>query len=154
PAKDTAVKNQERWIGERNRACAVDADGMEYCLKRRYAARIGSLHALAAYPFISPQTLIDSGKLDKITWSYDISYPRFERAGVDFSVVNARFAGQAKKAAQEATPTTDAGPERKQSWTYEQDYKVYQPSANSITIAVDFYGYSGGAHGYGATDCT
>src|SRR5262245_63346247 len=88
PAKDNAVKNQERWIEERNRACTGDSDGLDYCLKRRYAARIGSLHALATYPFISPQTLIDSGKLGKITWSYYITYPKFEVAGVDFSAVN------------------------------------------------------------------
>ena len=29
-----------------------------------------------------------------------------------------------------------------------------RPSANAVTVAVDFYGYSGGAHGFGATACT
>jgi uncharacterized protein len=155
-AKDDAVKDQARWIGERNRACAVDTDGVDVCLKRRYKARSANLRAYAegSYPFISQQTLIKSGKLGKITWSYDISYPRFEGTGADFSAVNDRFATAAKKAADDATPKADSGIDREQGWTYEQDYKIYRPGANAVTVAVDFYGFSGGAHGYGATHCT
>jgi uncharacterized protein len=155
-AKDDAVKDQARWIGERNRACAVDTDGVDVCLKRRYKARSANLRAYAegSYPFISQQTLIKSGKLGKITWSYDITYPRFEGTGADFSAVNSRFATAAKKAADDATPKADSGIDREQGWTYEQDYKIYRPGANAVTVAVDFYGFSGGAHGYGATHCT
>ena len=155
-AKDDAVKDQARWIGERNRACAVDTDGVDVCLKRRFKARIANLKAYAegSYPFISQQTLIKNGKLGKITWSYDITYPQFDGTAADFSAVNARFATAAKKAAEDATPKADSGPDREQTWTYEQDYKIHRPSAHAVTIALDFYGFSGGAHGYGATHCT
>jgi uncharacterized protein YecT (DUF1311 family) len=155
-AKEDLQKDQMRWIGDRNSGCAADTDGMVPCLKKRYAARTENLRAFGegAYPFISEQSLMKNGKLGRITWSYDIAYPRFDGTGVDFAVVNERFARAAQKAADDATPKADAGPERKQGWTYEQGFKVYRPGANAVTIAVDFYGYSGGAHGYGATDCT
>ena len=155
-AKDDVVKDQARWVGDRNRGCAADTDGIAPCLKKRYAARTTNLRAFAdgAYPFISEQSLAKSGKLGKITWSYDIGYPRFDGTTADFSAVNARFANAAKKAADDATPKADAGPDREQQWTYEQDFKVYRPGANAVTVALNFYGYSGGAHGYGATNCT
>src|SRR5215813_4944763 len=103
-AKDDAVKDQARWIGERNRACAVDTDGVDVCLKRRYKARTANLRAYAegSYPFVSQQTLIKNGRLGKITWSYDITYPQFDGTAADFSAVNARFATAAKKAAEDA----------------------------------------------------
>ena len=80
PAKDDLEKEQVRWIGDRNRACAADADGIAPCLKRRYAARTTNLQAFAEgiYPFISEQSLTKSGKLGKITYSYDIAYPQFD----------------------------------------------------------------------------
>ena len=31
---------------------------------------------------------------------------------------------------------------------------TYRPGPNAVTIAVNFDGYSGGAHGYAATNCT
>ena len=70
------------------------------------------------YPAISEQSLAKQGKLGKITWSYDLTYPRFEGANADFAAVNARFADAAKKAiADESTPKADDGPEREQQWT-------------------------------------
>jgi hypothetical protein len=30
---------------------------------------------------------------------------------------------------------------------------LHRPSANAITVALDFYGFSGGAHGFGGTVC-
>lgn len=156
PAKDDLVKDQMRWIADRNRGCAADTDGIAPCLKKRYEARTANLRAFAvgAYPFIGGQSLIKSGKLGKISYSYDISYPQFTGSTADFSAINARFADAAKKAADDATPKADAGIDREQGWTYEQSFTVYRPGANAVTVAVDFYGYSGGAHGYGATDCT
>jgi uncharacterized protein len=154
-AKDDLVKEQARWIGDRNRVCAADTDGLEPCLKGRYAARTENLRAFAigAYPFISEQSLTKNGKLGKITYSYAISYPRFDGTTADFTAVNARFANAAKKAVADATPQADSGIDREQGWTYEQNFSVYRPSANAVTIASTFYGYSGGAHGFGATNC-
>lgn len=156
-AKDELVKDQVRWIGNRNRGCQVDPVELETCLKQRYGTRTASLRAYGegAYPFISEQSLIRQGKLGKITWSYDIAYPRFDGKAADFSAVNARFADAARKSADEATPKGGDGPEREQQWTYEQRFRVDRPpGGQAVTIGMSFYGYSGGAHGYGATHCT
>jgi uncharacterized protein len=156
-AKDELVKDQVRWIANRNRACRVDPDNIEDCLKNRYGARIKNLQAYAqgSYPAISEQSLANKGKLGQITWSYDLSYPRFEGANVDFAAVNARFADAAKKIADESTPKAPDGPEREQQWYYEQGFTVERPpGGQAVTISVSFDSYRGGAHGYGATRCT
>jgi uncharacterized protein YecT (DUF1311 family) len=155
-AKDEAIKDQVRWIGDRNRACLSDTDGMAACLKDRYGRRTSNLRAFAdgTYPFIGGHALIKRGTLGKIDWSYDIVYPQFDGPTSDFVAINARFADAAKKKAADATPGADARPDLKQQWTYEQSFAVKRPSADVVSIAVDFSGYSGGAHGYGATHCT
>lgn len=156
-AKDELVKEQVRWIANRNRACRANPDGIEDCLKNRYAARIKNLRAYAqgTYPAISEQSLAKQGRHGKITWSYDIAYPRFEGTTADFSAVNARFADAAKKSADDATPKPDARPDLEQQWSYEQGFTVERPpGGHAATIVLQFNGYSGGAHGYGATRCT
>jgi uncharacterized protein len=155
-AKEALVKDQVQWIADRNRACATDTDGIIPCLKGMYGARIANLHAFGdgLYPFISQHVLIASGKLGKISWSYEIGYPQFDGNTADFGAVNAEFAVAARKATDDATPKADADPDREQGWTYEQGFKIHRPSADAITVVVDFYGFSGGAHGYGATRCT
>jgi hypothetical protein len=156
-AKDELVKDQVQWVANRNRACQVDPASTADCLKNRYAARITNLRAYAqgTYPAISEQSLAKRGKLGKITWSYDLIYPRFSGANVDFSAVNARFANAAKKIADESTPKADDGPEREQQWYYEQGFTVERPpGGHAVTISVSFDSYRGGAHGYGATRCT
>jgi uncharacterized protein len=156
-AKDELVKDQVRWIANRNRACRVDPDNIEDCLKNRYAARIKNLRAYAhgSYPAISEQSLVNKGKLGKITWSYDLTYPRFDGANADFAAVNARFADAASKIADESTPKAADGPEREQQWFYEQGFTVERPpGGQAATIVVQFDSYRGGAHGYGATRCT
>src|SRR5258708_34158001 len=109
-AKENLEKEQVRWLGDRNRGCAADTDGIAPCLTRRYAARTTNLRASAEgiYPFISEQPLSKNAKLGKITYSYDISYPKFEGTTADFAAVNARFANAAKKAIPAATPETDS----------------------------------------------
>jgi uncharacterized protein len=156
PAKENLEKEQLRWIGDRNRGCKADTDGIAACLKKRYAARTTNLLASAEgiYPFISEQSLTKNAKLGKISYSYDIAYPRFEGTTADFAAVNARFANAAKKAVVDATPQADSGLDREQEWTYEQSFMTYRPGPNAVTIAVNFDGYSGGAHGFAATNCT
>ncbi len=156
-AKDELVKDQVRWIANRNRACRADPANTDDCLKNRYAARIRNLRAYAqgTYPAMSEQTLAKQGKLGKINWSYDITYPRFDGTGADFAAVNARFADAAKKVSDESTPKADDGPEREQQWYYEQGFTVERPpGGHAATIVVQFDSYRGGAHGYGATRCT
>lgn len=156
PARDELVKDQVRWIADRNRACTLDTDGAVPCLKRRYAAREANLEAFGrgVYPFVSQQALILAGKVGKIAWSYDIAYPQFDGQTADFAALNASFADAARKAAADATPKPDDGVDREQAWSYEQDFEIDRPSPHAVTVALDFYGYSGGAHGYGATRCT
>src|SRR5262249_31297454 len=152
PAKDALVKDQTQWIADRDRACTTDTDGIAPCLKVMYAARTANLHAFAdgLYPFIGQHALIDSGKLGKISRSYEISYPQFDGNTADFGAVNQRFADAARKAAADATPKADSSPDRQQQWTYQQGFRVHRPNADAVTVAIDFYGFSGGAHGYGA----
>ena len=154
-AKDALVKDQGSWMADRNRACTGDADSIARCLAQRYAARTATLRASSEgpYPLVSQQSLAKRGKLGRITWSYDIAYPRFDGMTADFSSLNARFADAAKKAADDATPAPDARSSDEQEWTYEQGFALYRPDANTVTVTVQFYGYSGGAHGFGATHC-
>lgn len=156
-AKDALIKDQVGWIANRNRACRADPASIEDCLKNRYAARLKNLRAYAqgSYPAISEQTLANRGKLGKIAWSYDLTYPRFDGANADFAAINARFADAAKKIADESTPKAADGPEREQQWYYEQGFTVERPpGGQTATIVVQFDSYRGGAHGYGATRCT
>ena len=46
-AKENLEKEQVRWLGDRNRGCAADTDGIAPCLTRRYAARTTNLRASA-----------------------------------------------------------------------------------------------------------
>lgn len=157
PAKDQLVKDQVGWIASRNRACQLDAQTLASCLKDRYEARLANLRVYAAgpYPFIGEETLVRQGKLGKISWSYDITYPRFDGSNADFTAVNARFADAAKKAAHDATPTADGRPDLEQQWNYTQTFAVDRPPGdNAVTVNLTYSGFSGGAHGYGATRCT
>src|SRR5260370_8735653 len=99
-AKENLEKEQVRWLGDRNRGCAADTDGIAPCLKRRYAARTTNLRASAEgiYPFISEQSLSKNAKLGKITYSYDISYPKFEGTTADFTPVTPRLPTPSKTA--------------------------------------------------------
>lgn len=156
-AREELVKDQVGWIVNRNRACRSDPDSIESCLKNRYAVRSRNLKAYAegTYPAISEQSLVKQGKLGNITWSYDLTYPRFAGANVDFTAVNARFADAARKIAEESTPKAADGPEREQQWYYEQSFTVERPpGGHAATVSVTFDSYRGGAHGYGATRCT
>lgn len=155
PAKDHLARDQVRWIGNRNRACAADADAIADCLKVRYAARIANLKVIAdgVYPFISERALYKVGKVGKITYSIDARYPQFDGATADFATVNQTFADDAKKSDEDGTPKPDSGVDHEQTWSYEQAFALHRPSGNAITIALDFYGFSGGAHGFGGTVC-
>ncbi|MFZ5779190.1 MAG: DUF3298 domain-containing protein [Pseudomonadota bacterium] len=154
-ARENLEKGQVRWIVNRNRACPDHADGIADCIKESYASRLADLEAFGQgeYPFIIGESLARSGKVGRITWSYAITYPRFDGKTADFDGINRRYAEAARKAADEATPAADAGADREQQWTYEQGYSLYRASPQTVTVARSFYGYSGGAHGYGATDC-
>lgn len=156
PAKDHLAKDQVRWIGNRNRACAADADAIADCLKVRYATRIANLKVIAdgVYPFISEHAVYKAGKVGKITYSIDARYPEFDGTTADFTAVNRTFADDAKKSDEEGTPKPDSGVDREQAWSYEQAFALHRPSASAITVALDFYGFSGGAHGFGGTLCT
>ncbi|WP_421998027.1 DUF3298 domain-containing protein [Reyranella sp.] len=154
--KEQLEKDQVRWIIERNRRCTGEADAVAYCLKEQYAGRLGTLRALSVgpTPAISTERLANKGKVGKITWSYDIAYPRFDGANADFSALNAGFADASRKAAADATPESGPDDSREQEWTYEQSYTLARPDADAMTVVWQYYGFTGGAHGYGATVCT
>ncbi|MBI3197016.1 MAG: DUF3298 domain-containing protein [Rhodospirillales bacterium] len=155
PAKEHLARDQVRWIGNRNRACSGGADAITDCLKVRYDARAANLKVLAdgIYPFIGEHAVYKAGKVGNITYSIDTRYPQFEGATADFSAVNRTFADDARKSDEDSTPKADSGVEREQTWSYEQAFALRRPSTNAIAVAIDFYGYSGGAHGFGGTAC-
>jgi len=155
PARDHLAKDQLRWVGNRNRACVGVADVVTDCLKVRYAARTENLKVLAdgAYPFISEHGVYKAGKVGKIAYTVDTRYPQFDGTTASFSAVNRTFADDAKKSDEEGTPKADSGVEREQTWSYEQAFALHRPSTSAITAAIDYYGYSGGAHGFGGTAC-
>ncbi|NQW51630.1 MAG: DUF3298 domain-containing protein [Rhodospirillales bacterium] len=159
PARQSLEKSQIRWIIDRNRACVANVDDPDVivnCLKTRYDNRIAALKASAAgpYPFIDDQSIEKTGKVGKVTYKIDLRYPRFAGTTADFTAINRSYADAASKAARETTPTADAGVDREQEWQAEQDYSLYRPDPNVITVALTFWAFTGGAHGYGSTSCT
>ena len=155
--RDALVRDQGRWVATRNRACQQASDDMTYCLKQRYAQRTATLRSMAGTPFVSigEQTLVASGKFGQIAWSYDITFPRFAAKGTDFAAVNTRYANEALKSAQDATPSDLSEADDERTWDYQQGFAVERaPGGTLAGVAVSFYGYSGGAHGYGATLCS
>ncbi len=158
PARESLEKSQVRWIVGRNRACVAndDPDVIGRCLKTRYDNRIADLKASSGgpYPFIEDQSIERSGKVGKVTYSIDLRYPRFAGTTADFTSINRMYADGAAKAARETTPTADAGVDREQEWQAEQGYALHRPGPDAITVALSFWAFTGGAHGYGSTSCT
>jgi uncharacterized protein len=158
PAKESLEKSQVRWIVGRNRACVPndDPDVIQRCLRTRYADRIADLKALSSgpYPFVEDQSIERGGKVGKVSYTIDLRYPRFAGTSADFTAINRAFAEAAAKAARETTPTADAGLDREQEWQAEQGFALYRPDPNVITVAITFWAFTGGAHGYGSTSCT
>lgn len=157
PAKEALQKSQMQWIVNRNRGCARgDSDAITRCLAVRYENRIADLKASGAgtYPFVEEEVIQQKGRVGKIRYAIDISYPRFAGTTADFSIVNRRLADAAAQGARETTPTADAGVEREQEWSAEGGYTLYRPAPDAITVSRSFWAYTGGAHGYGSVTCT
>ena len=156
--RESVVKSQGRWVASRNRVCAQrEFDGVTDCLKGRYAQRIATLQSMMQAPFVTvdEQTLTGSGKFGQVGWSYDVVFPRFEAKGVDFAAANTRFANDALKSAQEATPSDLSDIDDERNWEYQQSFSIERaPGGALATVVLQFYGYTGGAHGFGATICS
>lgn len=155
PAKDHLAKDQARWIVNRNKACGGTAYEIEICLKRRYEQRTANLRVLAegAYPFISEQALLDKGKVGKVSYEVDASWPQFDGTTADFSALNRRFGTLTRKSVTDSMPDQQSasGIDRDQDWSYEQSFALQRPSSTAVSIAVAFYGFTGGAHGFAGT---
>lgn len=78
-AKEHLIKDQERWLGDRDRACTGRMAEVFDCLQR-YQARSGLLKTLADgdYPFVSTHELMEIGKVGGIEYSFDATYPQFD----------------------------------------------------------------------------
>jgi uncharacterized protein len=153
-AKDHLVKDQVRWIGNRGPACSDGPLETPQCLKTRYADRTAFLHALdgpGTYPFVSEHDLVKNGRVRTIRYLIDASYPQFDGGTADFTATNRRFADDAQKGASEATPQSDDTAGSGQSWSYEQGFALYRPSADAVAVETQLYSYTGGAHGYHGT---
>ncbi len=155
PAKDHLVKDQQRWLAIRNDACVGAKDEIIRCLERHYRPHISNLRVFGEglYPFISEQALVKTGKVGKISYAIDATWPRFDGTTADFSALNRGYAETTAKAANDVVPPDVAAGEIRgeQLWPYLQTFELQRPSANAISVAINSYAFSGGAHGYGAT---
>jgi uncharacterized protein YecT (DUF1311 family) len=154
-AKDHLVKDQQHWLAVRSDACVGSKDQVIRCLDRHFAARLHNLRVFGdgIYPFISEQALVKTGKVGKISYVIDATWPRFDGTTADFSALNLDYAETTAKAADEVIPPdTTAGELRgEQVWPYIQTFELQRPSAIAVSVAITSYAFSGGAHGYGGT---
>lgn len=153
-AKDHLIKDQVHWIGNREPACSDGPLETAQCLKMRYAHRIAFLRALdgpGTYPFVSEHDLVKNGRVKATRYQIDAAYPQFDGGMADFTTINRRFASDTQKGADEAIPPADYNPGREQTWSYEQGFALYRPSADVVAVATQLYSYTGGAHGNGGT---
>ncbi len=150
-AKDHLVKDQQRWVGNRNRACS--GEDAAACLKSRYENRLALLKesGAGAYPFISEQAIVRAGKVKATRYRIDAAYPQFDGPTANFSGVNARFANTTKEAAGETVPAGDIGDDLDQTWSYEQSFTLHRPGPAAISVEISLYSFTGGAHGNGST---
>jgi uncharacterized protein len=154
-AKDHLVKDQKRWMTIRNDACSGTKEEVVRCLERHYRPRINNLRVLdeGLYPFISEQALLKTGKVGKISYAIDATWPRFDGTTADFSALNRSTAETTAKAANDVIPPDATAGELRgeQLWPYIQTFELQRPSSDAISVAITTYAFSGGAHGYGGT---
>ena len=158
-AKDHLVKDQVRWIGDRNRACVGDKDGIARCLKQRYAGarrQPAGRSPTGLIPSSASRRSIKTRHSSARSPTPSTSPIRSSTARPPTSAPSMRaFADAAKKSADDATPEADRRERRSSSngptsRASRCTGRVPMPSPSRS----HFYGYSGGAHGYGATHCT
>jgi uncharacterized protein len=151
-ARDELQKDQARWLAGRDQACSDGAVEIAICLKNRIENRLANLRVMAdgAFPFISQQTIVKIGKVRNAGFAIDASYPRFDGNSAGFAAANAFFADRAKIAIADHVPSADEFADRAQTWSYDQNFLLHRPGANAIAVATTTYGFTGGAHGYGA----
>ncbi len=151
-AREELQKDQARWLAGRDQACADGAREIAICLKNRIENRLVNLRVMAdgAFPFVSEQTIIKNGKVRNADFAIDASYPRFDGKSADFSAPNTFFADRTKIAVADHVPDTDEFAGRPQTWSYDQSFLLHRPGPNAIAVATTYYGFTGGAHGYGA----
>lgn len=152
-AKDHLLADQIRWLANRAAACVVDPAEMEECLESRDRDRTAQLEWLGegAYPFVSEQAIVRTGKVRGIPYIIDASYPQFDAGTVDFSAVNRQLVSTTSEAADRVVPGPDAdndggnygGP----PWRYEQAFALYKPGPNAVSVKISYNSYEGGAHG-------
>ena len=78
----------------------------------------------AENPVLGGTDVYGEGKFGQVGWSYDIVFPRFEAKGVDFAAANTRFANDALKSAQEATPSDLSDVDDERTWEYQQSFSI------------------------------
>lgn len=148
-AKEHLARDENGWIANRARECGAFTAAMAFdCVKYGYADRVERLKLYGAgpYPFVSTHRLHKAGKVGAVTYGTNIAYPQFDGASADFSAPNRHFADQAAKALKENTPDQGSGVDRAQEWNYDQDFRLYRPTARALTVQWSWQAYSGGAH--------
>ncbi len=151
--REHLAKDETRWLVQRSRDCVGTAALMFDCVRDSYAERTARLkmYGDGPYPFISTQTLVKRGKVKAISYEAVANYPQFDDPSADFSVVNRRFADEVAKAVAQVVPGKDAGLDREQAWSYEQDFTLDRPVPTAITVQLSYSSFEGGAHPNGRT---
>jgi uncharacterized protein YecT (DUF1311 family) len=152
-ARDHLLADQIRWLANRAAACIVEPAEMEECLESRDRDRTAHLEWLGegAYPFISEQAMVKTGKVRGIPYIIDASYPQFDGGTVDFTAVNRQLVSATSEAADRVVPGPDAdndgGNYSGPAWRYEQAFTLYKPGPNAVSVKISYNAYEGGAHG-------
>jgi uncharacterized protein len=151
-AREELLKDQARWLAGRNQACGDGAVEIAICLKNRIENRLANLRVMAdgPFPFVSQQTIVKIGKARNAGFAIDASYPQFEGKSAGFMAANAFFADRTKIAIADHIPNADEFSDRAQTWSYDQSFLLHRPGTSAIAVATTSYGFTGGAHGYGA----
>ena len=152
-AREHLEKDQVRWIADRNVACAGGTREIEACLKDRYRTRRSLLaaSAVAPYPFVSEHALIKRGKVKATSYLIDARYPAFDAPSANFAAANKFFADMATTGADDAMPDGDIRADDARTYSYDQSFELFRPTARTVSVETHDYRFTGGAHGNGGT---
>jgi len=150
-ARDHLQRDQVVWLADRQRMCAgQQGDEAATCQRDLAEQRMDWLVALPAgadYPFIADRRLMEEGRRGGTPYRIAVSYPVFERPGVDYARANAAIKGWADKFAAQMRPSPqgDNGMPGV-GWFFESGHVVQIVRSRLATVDADWMSYGGGAH--------
>ncbi len=165
PARNHLRTEQEAWRAAHNRVCSTQTVGSvtgddpldrQECILSRTHRRTAWLRALptgADYPYIAEHARTESGAVPGIRYAFSAIYPRFERPGVDYRMVNKRLSAAAD-AMFEKPDAGDVIAGQTQRWSRELDYSLVFATPHLVSVIAAGNVYLGGAHPVGGRAAT